>query len=239
MRSRGGEIAVVQDNRSGRLSYWQASDHHSVADNFGVSLAPYVHALFGLIRQKRSRRVLIIGCGGGSLATMLSREGISVTLLDVDPRSFAIARRYFHMPSSVECRLADGARFLRRNSDRYPGRYDAIVLDAFVEGRIPGHFLTPNFLRSAKARLRRGGIVLANMVIRGDDDPLFAAMAKAMAPVWRYTRLLDVKSFSNRNVIAVAGAVRDLKAPRLRMKPAIQARKLAQSLAGFFFRPLR
>jgi spermidine synthase len=235
MGLRGGEIAVVQDNRSGRLSYWQASDHHSVADRFGVSLAPYVHALFGLLHQKRPRRVLIIGCGGGSLATMLSREGTSVTLLDVDPRAFAIARRYFHMPASVECHLADGARFLRRNS----ARYDAIVLDAFVEGRIPGHFLTPNFHRLAKARLRRGGIVLINMVIRGDDDPLFAALAKAFAPVWRFARLLDVKSFSNRNVIAVAGAVRDLKAPRLRMKPAIGARRLAKSLAGFFFRPLR
>jgi spermidine synthase len=235
MGPRGGEIAVVQDNRSGRLSYWQASDHHSVADNFGVSLAPYVHALFGLLRQKRPRRVLIIGCGGGSLATMLSREEISVTLLDIDPRAFAIARRYFHMPTSVECHLADGARFLRRNS----GRYDAIVLDAFVESRIPGHFLTPNFHRLAKARLRRSGIVLVNMVIRGDEDPLFATMAKAFAPVWRYARLLDVKSFSNRNVIAVAGAVRGLKAPRLRIKPATGARKLAQSLAGFFFRPLR
>lgn len=158
-----------------------------------------------------------------------------MTLLDVDPRAFAIARRYFHMPPSVECHLADGARFLRRNS----GRYDAIVLDAFVEGRIPAHFLTPNFLRSAKARLRRGGIVLVNMVIRGDDDPLFATVAKAITPVWRYARLLDVKSFSNRNVIAVVGAARDLKAPRLRIKPAIGARRLAKSLAGFFFRPLR
>ena len=77
------------------------------------------------------------------------------------------------------------------------------------------------------------------MVIRGDDDPLFAAMAKAMTPVWRHTRLLDVKSFSNRNVIAAAGAVRDLKAPRLRIKPAIGVRSLSKSLAGFFFRPLR
>ena len=228
-------MVIEQNNATGRVSYWQARDHHSVADHFGVSLAPYVHALFGLLRQKRLRRVLIIGCGGGSLATMLSREGAGVTLLDVDPRSFAIARRYFHMPPSVECHLADGARFLRRNS----ARYDAIVLDAFVEGRIPSHFLTPNFHRLAKARLRRGGVVLVNMVIRGDDDPLFATMARGMTPVWRYTRLLDVKSFSNRNVIAVAGAVRDLKAPRLRIKPAIQARKLAQSLAGFFFRPLR
>ena len=235
MKPRGGEIAVVQDNRSGRLSYWQASDHHSVADYFGVSLAPYVHALFGLLRQKHPRRVLIIGCGGGSLATMLSREGISVTMLDVDPRAFAIARRYFHMPPSVECQVVDGSRFLRRNS----GRYDAIVLDAFIRGGIPRHFLTPTFHRLAKTRLRRGGIVLVNMVIRGDDDPLFATMANAFAPVWRYARLLDLKSFSNRNVIAVAGAVRNLKAPRLRIKPAIGVRSLSKSLANFFFRPLR
>ena len=237
MRARGGEIAVVQDNRSGRLSYWQASDHHSMADRFGVSLAPYIHALFGLLCQKRARRVLIIGCGGGSLATMLSRQGAAVTLLDVDPRAFAIARRYFHMPSSVECHIADGVQFLRRNSES--GRYDAIVVDAFVAGKIPGQFLTPNFHRQAKARLRRGGIVLVNMVVLGDDDPLFAAMAKAIAPAWRHARLLDIKSRSNHNVIALAGSVRDLKAPRLRMKPAIGVRRLSETLARFFFRPLR
>jgi len=205
-----------------------------VADRFGVSLAPYIHALFGLICQKHPRRVLIIGCGGGSLATMLAREGVKVSLVDVEPCAFAIARRYFHMPPSVECHIADGAKFLRRNL----GRYDAIVLDAFANGRIPRHFLTTRFFRLAKTRLRRDGIMLANMVIGGDDDPLLAAMAEAMA-IWRYRRLLDSKSLSNRNVIASAGSVRHLKAPRLRMTPAIQARKLSEKLAGFFFRPLR
>ncbi|HZQ41118.1 MAG TPA: methyltransferase domain-containing protein [Rhizomicrobium sp.] len=131
-----GEIAILQDNRSGRLSYWQAGDHQSVADRFGISLAPYIHALFGLICQKRPRRVLIIGCGGGSLATMLARADVAVTLLDVDPRAFAIARRYFHLPSSVECHVVDGAEFLRRNC----ARFDAIVLDAFAKSRIPSIF---------------------------------------------------------------------------------------------------
>ncbi|HEY8254209.1 MAG TPA: fused MFS/spermidine synthase [Rhizomicrobium sp.] len=231
---RAGEIAILQDNRSGRLSYWQASDHHSVADRFGVSLAPYIHALFGLIRQKRARRVLVIGCGGGSLATMLSRKDVAVTLLDVDPRAFAIARRYFHLPSSVECHVADGAEFLRRNSFHY----DAIVLDAFAEGRVPKHFLTIRFFRLVKSRLRRGGIVLVNMVAGGDDDPLLAVTANAMA-AWRYRRVLDLKSSSNRNVIVTAGAVRDLKAPKVRMPPAIQAKRVAETLARFFFRPLR
>jgi len=230
---RGGEIAILQDNRSGRLSYWQANDHHSVADRFGVSLAPYIHALFGLLCQKRPRRVLVIGCGGGSLATMLARKDVAVTLVEVDPRAFAIARRYFHMPASVECRVGDGAEFLRGNSSRY----DAIVLDAFAGGRVPRHFLTNRFFRLAKTRLKRGGIVLVNIVVGRDDDPLFAAMAKATA-VWRNRRLLDVKSASNRNVIVAAGAVRNLKAPTLRMTPAIQAKRVAETLARFFFRPL-
>lgn len=205
-----------------------------MADRFGVSLAPYIHALFGLIDQKRSRKVLIIGCGGGSLATMLSRRGANVTLLDVDPRAFAIAGRYFHLPASVECHVADGAEFLRRNS----ARYDALVLDAFAESRIPHHFLTPSFHRQAKSRLRRGGMILINMIIRGEDDPMLAMMAKALASVWRYRRVLDTKSSSKRNVILAAGSVRGLKAPRLRLVPAIGARRLAETLAGFSFRPL-
>ena len=228
-----GEIAILQDNRSGRLSYWQARDHHSIDDRFGVSLAPYIHALFGLICQKRAAHVLIIGCGGGSLATMLSRRDVVVTLLDVDARAFAIARRYFHMPASVECHAADGAEFLQRN----PSRYDAIVLDAFAGGAVPKHFLTGRFFRLVEARLRRGGIVLVNMVVGGDDDPLFAAMARATA-AWRYRRVLDLKSSSNRNVIVTAGAVRELKTPRLRMRPAIQAKRVVETLARFFFRPL-
>ncbi|HZQ41117.1 MAG TPA: hypothetical protein VFA87_09990 [Rhizomicrobium sp.] len=80
-------------------------------------------------------------------------------------------------------------------------------------------------------------MVLANLVVDG-DDPLLATLARALS-IWRRRRLLDSKSSSKRNVIAVAGAVRDLKAPKLRLAPAIQARKLTDRLGGFFFAPLR
>jgi spermidine synthase len=228
-------VVVVEDNRTGRVSYWQAEDHQSVADRNGISLAEYVHALFGLIRQKRARHVLMIGCAGGTLATMLSAVGVRVTAVDIDPQSFEIAHRYFHMPECVECHVTDGAAFLRR-----PGpRYDAIVLDAFADEVIPPHFLKPGFFRLVKSRLRPGGIFLVNIVVLDDDDPIPDRIARTMGKVWRGVRLLDADGFEDRNAVAVAGAVQGLKRPHLTMKPAIGARALAGELSQLRFRSLR
>lgn len=229
------EVVVVADNRTGRVSYWQAEDHQSVADRNGISLAEYIHALFGLIRQKRAGRVLMIGSAGGTLATMLSAVGVKVTAVDIDPQSFEIARDYFHMPESVECHVMDGTAFLRR-----PGpRYDAIVLDAFADEVIPPHFLKPGFFRLVKSRLRPGGIFLVNIVVLDDDDPIPDRIARSMGKVWRDVRLLDADGFEDRNAVAMAGAVRGLKRPHLLMRPAIGARTLARELSQLRFRALR
>jgi spermidine synthase len=226
---------LAQDNRTGGISYWQAQDHQSVADRHGVSLAEYIHALFGLVRQKRAAHVLMIGCAGGTLATMLSRAGVQVTLVDIDPLSFQIARRYFHMPRTVDCHAADGASFLRRR----PTRYDAIILDAFADEIIPPHLLTDGFFRLVKARLNRGGIFLINIVVMDDEDRTPDKIARAMKKVWRGVRLLDADGYENRNAVAVGGAVKDLKRPRLLMRPANGAHALAKSLAQLSFRPLK
>lgn len=226
---------LAQDNRTGGISYWQAQDHQSVADRNGVSLAEYIHALFGLLLQKHPRRVLMIGCGGGTLATMLARKGVAVTLVDIDPLSFEIARRYFHLPEAVHCHAGDGAAFLRRGA----AGYDAVILDAFSDAIIPPHLLKPGFFRLVKARLKRGGLFLVNIVVKDDDDPTPDRIARAMRSIWRGVRLLDAEGFENRNAVAAAGAVAGLKRPRLRMKPATGARALARELAQLSFRRLR
>jgi spermidine synthase len=206
-----------------------------VADRFGVSLAEYIHALFGLVLQKRPRHVLMIGCAGGTLATMLSRAGVRVSLVDIDPLSFEIARRYFHLPPSVDCHARDGAAFLRRTADRY----DAVILDAFADEIIPPHLLTAAFFRLVKARLKRGGLFLVNIVVKDDDDPTPDTIGHTMRKAWRNVRLLDADGFENRNAVAMGGAVRALKRPRLRMKPAHDGPALVKSLAQLSFRPLR
>jgi spermidine synthase len=229
-------LVIEQNNATGEVSYWQKGDHQSVADRTGVSLAEYIHAIFGLLRQAKAREVLMIGCGGGTLATMLHRAGVSVTLVDIDPASFDIARRYFNLPDEIARHVADGARYLRKTR----ARYDAIVLDAYSGSAMPKHFLTPAFFKLAKSRMNpRKAIFAMNLLVANDDDRSPDRVVSAMRETWHHARLLDAEGWDNRNAVAVAGAVAKLKRPRLLMRPTRGAAKIARGLEQFSFRRLR
>ena len=238
-------IAILQHNATGTLSYWQGQDHQSEADPDGVSLAPYVHALYGLLRQAGAKTVLMIGAGGGTLATMLARprraqrgksdKAVAVTMVDINPKAFAIARAYFHLPDSVRCHVGDGARFLAR--DR--ARYDAIVLDAFDDDKIPGVFWRPAFFRQVKTHLRPGGIFLVNITVQDDDDDTPDSFCRLMGGAFRTVRLLDSDGYIDRNAVALAGRVAKLKHPRLLMRPRRRVRQIARELTELRWRALR
>ena len=224
---------MEQCNTTGRVSYWQARDHQSEADRYGVSLAEYIHAMYGLLRQVKSRTVLMIGCGGGTLATMLHRAGVNVVIVDIDPASIHIAHRYFHLPQTVECHVADGKKFLQRETRRF----DAIVLDAYFAQEIPKQFLSTAFFDLARSRLRaRNALLLLNVVLADDDDPKAQRLMRTMRETWRDVRLLDAAGWRNRNAIIAAGSVRNLKRPRLLMAPKYSARRIAAGLKTLDFR---
>ncbi|MBS0470704.1 MAG: fused MFS/spermidine synthase [Proteobacteria bacterium] len=227
-------FAIEHNNATGRVSYWEGTTHHSAADRNGISLADYIHAMYGLLRQAKARDVLMIGCGGGTLATMLTRAGVRVTMVEIDPASIDVARRYFHLPDSVVCHIGDGARFLRRDARRY----DAIVLDAYTQSGIPRQFRRKAFFAAARARLRRSGILLVNVIVADDDDPLPFDLAAPMRTSFRQVRLLDSPDYTDRNAVLMAGTVKALRLPRLLLKPARAARKLAQSMKTFAFREI-
>ena len=235
-RRRQPAPAIEQNNATGGISYWQDSANQSEADRDGVSLADYIHAMFAFLRQAKAKDVLMIGCGGGTLATMLRRVGVRVTIVDIDEGSFEIARRYFHMPADVEAHVADGAAFLRRAAKRY----DAIVLDAYDNGAIPGQFLKTRFFDLAKSRLKsRRSLFLVNIIVADDADRTPDRIARLMARTWRHVRLLDSDGWLDRNAVAAAGSVAKLKRPTLLMPPARGAKKFAADLATLKFRKLR
>jgi spermidine synthase len=124
----------------------------------------------------------------------------------------------------------------RRNTERF----DAIVLDAYVEGHIPTAFLKPAFFALAKSRLRRSGIFLANLCAKDDADRVPDRIARTMQVAFGDTvKLHDADGYIDRNVVAVAGATRNLRPPRLLMKPARRAKSIARNLRELDFRPLR
>ena len=228
-------VAIEQNNSTGEVSYWQGLDHQSHADRDGISLAAYIHAIYGFLHQAKARNVLMIGGAGGTLATMLSKSRIAVTMVDINPAAFRLARDYFHLPGDVACHVADGVHFLRRNR----GRYDAIVLDAFDQDEIPSVFWSKRFFALARSRLKRGGLFAVNITVEDDDDDTPDRFCKLMKTAWTRVRLLDTDGYIDRNAVAIAGPVRGLKPPRLIWKPNRRAKQIAKELKGLTFRKLR
>ena len=227
-------FVIEQNNATGAVSYWRGGGQQSEADGDGVSLAEYIHALYGLARQAKAKRVLMIGCGGGTLATMLHRSGAAVTVVDVDAFAIQIARDYFGLSEEIETRVADGAEFLSQTRKRF----DCIVLDAFDGKTIPSHLVTEEFFRRVKSRLTPGGVLLINLLVAGDADPFPHEIGSRMKKIWRNVRLLDRPLWSERNAVLMAGRVQSLKRPRLLMKPKRRAIRIAKNLTSLQFVPI-
>ena len=227
---------IIQDSNTGKVSYWQKEYHQSAADAHGVSTADYIHAMYFFLMQAQARDVLMIGCGGGTLATMLVRSQVQVTVVDLHKFSFDIARKYFHLPDAVSCHVADGIQHLKDNRHRH----DAIILDAFGEGGMPAAFMQPAFFKLAKSRMKQqGSLFLMNVIVADDDDSTPDDLVRAMRRQWGRVRLLDTDGWTDRNAVIAAGAVTKLKKPKVLMPPKPGVGKLARELAILDWRAIR
>lgn len=235
-----GPITVFKHRKTGILSYAQGGCEQSVADAAGISLAAYIHALYGLVLNARAGSVLVVGCGGGTLARMLVGAGVRTTIVDVDPASFELARWYFGLPEACECHVADGREFLRTSERQYDApSYDAIVLDAYDAATMPDHLCDDAFFRLVKTRLSPGGALFVNAFVRDDGDDFARQTAATLRNVWQSTRMLDSKGNSNRNAILMAGAVAKLARPTLTLAPQYDGAEIDRDLRLLKFTSFR
>jgi hypothetical protein len=226
-----GDIVVLRDRSS--VAYWQDDRHQSHADKRGISRAAYIHAIHGLLLQARARDVLMIGCGGGTLATMLRINGVKVTIAEINQWSFEISRKYFGLPDDVECHVADGRAFLQETTRRF----DGIVLDVYDGDDIPEQLRSSAFFDLVGSRLNDGGCFFANVILRNGRDRQLGRLVRTMSSSWPSVRVLDSNGTRTRNAIAMAGAVADLQRPTLTLKPKTGAKTIIRELATMSFRP--
>lgn len=243
-RSDQGDIWISEDIRTESRIYWQEGWCQSESDSDGISYAPYIHALFGFLMQtpagtRPDEPVLVIGCGGGSLATMLDRAERAVELVDVNPLAFAIARQHFGLPSWIPCHLTDGAACLRGLPATR--RFGAIVVDAFRGDVVPSHLLGAGFLSDAAYRLAEDGFLAMNL-FEGPGRPDLVGRAavtagQAVAP-WGDVRLFEEAEGREGNVLLLAGVVADLSEPGLLLPPRAMIAETRRSLERMRFRPV-
>jgi predicted O-methyltransferase YrrM len=232
--SKYGAIKLRFRKRSATLTYEQKGGYQSTADCNGVSLDAHIHALYGLALQRPGKNILMIGCGGGTLGTMLARAGRQVSIVEIDPVSFTLAKRYFGLPRNVACHVGDGLSFMQRT----PRFCDVLIIDAFTGEKIPDHMQGAAFFEAARRCLRKGGFALVNVCLDRKSDQTADRIAAGFKERGWPVRLIDSPG-GERNAIVIAGRVKNLRRPALLIPPKSGAKQTARELRAMRFRRRR
>jgi len=167
MSGDGKQPVVTEDERRKSLRF----------DRHYVQSAMYKHAPFELVLsysrtvmgfllfQPAPRQVLIIGLGGGSLSKYCYRHlpEATVTTVEIDQRIIAL-RDEFAIPADDDrFRVvhADGADYI---ADAPTGVFDAIILDGYGPGGLPGQLSTQDFYDRCADALSGEGVLVANLL---------------------------------------------------------------------------
>ncbi|HOB97186.1 MAG TPA: fused MFS/spermidine synthase [Verrucomicrobiota bacterium] len=147
--------------------------------------------------------VLMIGLGGGSAQQAYARycPGVTVETVELDPAVLKVAEDYFGFRQSPRQRvvISDGRMFLQRSRRQY----DAVLVDAYVEGRygasIPYHLATQEFFRLVSDRLATNGVVAYNCigVLQNDKADLVGALHRTMKSVFSQVYLFPARESWN------------------------------------------
>ena len=185
--------------------------------------------------------VLMIGLGGGSAQQAYGRycPGVTVDTVELDPVVLKVATDHFGFAVGPRQRvfISDGRTFLQRST----GRYGAVLVDAYVEGRygaaIPQHLATREFFELARDRLSTNGVVAYNCMgtLQGWKADLVGALYRTMKEVFPQVYLFPARE--SWNVVLVG--TRDVEPRQARelwpkAMPAWQAKKM--QLPTFFQR---
>jgi spermidine synthase len=152
------------------------------------------------VYAEATRKILMLGLGGGSISTYLGRfmPEAAITTVEIDPGVISAAKSYFGLRETerMRYRAGDGRVFLTRSNELY----DLILLDAYRGGYVPFHLLTREFYTLVKQRLAPGGAAAFNV---HDGSKLYASTVKTLGEVFA---AVDLFPTGRGEVIAVATA---------------------------------
>lgn len=110
-------------------------------------------------------KILIIGLGGGTLPSALSKilPNSEIDSVEIDPAVVRVAKKYFNFQTNSRMKVIeeDGRVFVKR-AIKKGVIYDLIMLDAFDHQYIPEHLLTREFLDEVKQIMNPEGVLAAN-----------------------------------------------------------------------------
>lgn len=132
----------------------------------GGGLAAVLAGAFERIELGRVDSLLMLGFGAGSAIEILRRRHAldpRVTAVEIDPEVVELARTWFGYARDerVEFVVADAAQWVREER----GAYALVVVDAFIEDRVPRALQTDEFAAAVARCVAPDGWLLFNCMV--------------------------------------------------------------------------
>lgn len=177
---------IMDANNVSEYGWSSAAQKQSTKENLSKIIA--------LLKQRSGNKILDLGCGNGSLTTLLFKEGFAVTGCDYDHAGIEIAKKAFpEVPFFQTDVYSDPAPELC-------GSFDAVLATEVVE-----HLYHPDKLFSYASKvLRPGGMVVFTCPYHGYLKNLIIALLGKWD--FQHTSLLNgghIKFWSKKTIAAL------------------------------------
>jgi len=217
-----GQIKVVDHNGVRSLLVDGSTQNMVVKDPPTDSLfekTTYTVYLAGVLAMRpETKKVLMIGLGGGVIAKIFSGYGAVVDVIEIDPRMEGVAARFFgYSREGGEVILGDG-RYVIQRLAKEGRQYDAVILDAFASYDQPSHLFTREMFAEIRKVLAKGGILGINSTgfAKGKASRVTRSIYRTLKEVFGNVsafRISAVNKMGNFVFFASDGALEFLKSP--------------------------
>ena len=167
-----GNIKVVEARRkdgTGMVQkiFLQDGIVQNRTDPDDVSLTMYTYALesLGHAFVPGARDALVLGLGAGIVPRNLKRRGITVSVVEINPKAVTAAVEHFGFDTDgITIHQEDARTFVRRCESSF----DVAFVDLFLGDSTPDYLLAREFFRDLRRCIRPGGAMVMNAFL--DDQ---------------------------------------------------------------------
>ena len=158
-------------NKEGKTTYFSTNVLYGVQscmnDDYSLTGMYYDNLLVSKFLVKENPKVLVLGNGAGTYATMMKEylhAECDVTAIEIDQKIIDISYEYFKMSDDVDVRCDDGRNFIARDRNTY----DIILVDAYSSISAPFHMTTTEFFTLVSDHLDDDGLMMMNINMWSD-----------------------------------------------------------------------
>lgn len=160
-----GSVKVVDRGEGDNLVRFYLNDgmFMDVVDRNNRSVVMFTYTLDVLLKQYASaaHNILFLGLAAGVNPQSLPPSRYQTEVVEINPDSFAVAKKYFGFDDRGRTmHIQDARTFVNACS----GRFDAIVFDMFHGDGVPDYLLTREFFQHLKHCGTPNAVIVMNMI---------------------------------------------------------------------------